>query len=164
MRFVLFNVLIALCCVVITQSGCDMKPSQTADQSAPSTTAEGLWLTDYATAQEISRRERKPLFLLFTGTDWCPWCVRLEKEALSAPEFAAWAKDNLVLLKLDFLQFSPQPQKLINQNSALRQKYNIEAFPTVLITTSDGEIIAQTGYQEGGGASYVAHLKTLLGK
>ena len=55
---------------------------------------EGLtWHTDLSKATDISIKENKPLFLFFTGSDWCGWCIRLQKEVLKTPEFAKWAKD-----------------------------------------------------------------------
>ena len=29
--------------------------------------------------------------MFFTGSDWCGWCIRLQKEVLKTPEFATWA-------------------------------------------------------------------------
>ena len=32
-----------------------------------------VWHTDMKKAIEISKSENKPLFLFFTGSDWCGW-------------------------------------------------------------------------------------------
>ena len=37
------------------------------------------WHTDVNQAIEISIAEKKPLFMFFTGSDWCGWCIRLQK-------------------------------------------------------------------------------------
>ena len=33
--------------------------------------------------------------LFFTGSDWCGWCMRLQREVFLTPEFTKWAKDNV---------------------------------------------------------------------
>ena len=49
---------------------------------------EGLkWYSDINQAIEVSRQEQKPLFLFFTGSDWCGWCVRLQNEVFKTPDF-----------------------------------------------------------------------------
>ena len=60
------------------------------------------WHTDLSKATDISIKENKSLFLFFTGSDWCGWCIRLQKEVFKTPEFIKWAKDNVVLVELDF--------------------------------------------------------------
>ena len=42
------------------------------------------WHTDMSKATDISIKENKPMFLFFTGSDWCGWCIRLQKEVLIA--------------------------------------------------------------------------------
>jgi len=48
--------------------------------------AEG-WLEDFAAAKAQAAKEGKDLFIDFTGSDWCGWCIRLDKEVLLTPEF-----------------------------------------------------------------------------
>lgn len=121
-----------------------------------------VWLTDFAAAKVQAKREGKVLFLFFTGSDWCGWCVRLQKEVLTQPEFIAWAKDNAVLVDLDFPRNVAQSDELKQQNQALAKQHNISGYPTVVLTTADDTVIAQTGYREGGAAAYVEFLRTLV--
>lgn len=46
--------------------------------------AEGnvVWHTDVKKAVEIAKKEDKPIFFFFTGSDWCGWCIRLQKKCL----------------------------------------------------------------------------------
>jgi protein disulfide-isomerase len=37
---------------------------------------------------------KKPLLLFFTGSDWCGWCIRLQKRGFKTPEFATY-KENV---------------------------------------------------------------------
>ena len=58
------------------------------------------WHTDMSKATDISIKENKPMFLFFTGSDWCGWCIRLQKEVFKTPEFIKWAKESVVLVEL----------------------------------------------------------------
>ena len=60
------------------------------------------WMTDYAAAKIKAAAEQKPLLLDFTGSDWCGWCIKLDKEVFSQKSFKEFAADNLVLVELDF--------------------------------------------------------------
>ena len=48
-----------------------------------------VWHTDMNKAVALSNKIKKPMLLFFTGSDWCGWCVRLQKEVLKTPEFEA---------------------------------------------------------------------------
>ena len=56
------------------------------------------WLTNMDTAREEARSEDRPIFVFFTGSDWCGWCKKLSNEILTKPEFETYASENLVLI------------------------------------------------------------------
>lgn len=120
------------------------------------------WMTDFEAAQEKAAAEQKPLLLDFTGSDWCGWCIKLDKEVFSQSAFKEYADDNLVLVELDFPRNKPQSDELKAQNKALAEKYEIRGFPTILVLSPEGELIKQTGYQPGGAEAYVQHVKGIL--
>src|SRR5690242_1159737 len=80
---------------------------------------EAEWHTDLNKAMAVSQKSKKPLFLFFTGSDWCGWCMKLQKEVFKTPEFAKWAKDNVVLVELDFPKRTPQSDEIKQQNAQL---------------------------------------------
>ena len=115
------------------------------------------WQTDINKAMEISKKTKKPLLLFFTGSDWCGWCIRLQKEVLKTPEFAKWAKDNVVLVELDFPRRTAQNPELVKQNMELQQALGVRGYPTVWFVNAskkDGKVnleqIGSTGYVAGG--------------
>ena len=69
--------------------------------------------------------------LFFTGSDWCGWCIRLQKEVLKTPEFNKWANENVILVELDFPRRTAQPDMIKTQNNELQQVFGIQGFPTV---------------------------------
>lgn len=120
------------------------------------------WLTDFEAAQATARAEGKPLLLDFTGSDWCIWCIRLTDEVFSREAFVSYADASLVLAKIDFPMKKPQSEELVAQNRALAEKFGIQGFPTIILLSPEGELLAKTGYQRGGPEAYVAHLQKFL--
>ncbi|PKB17120.1 thioredoxin family protein [Flavobacterium sp. 5] len=121
------------------------------------------WYTDVKEAITVSNKEKKPLMLFFTGSDWCGWCIRLQKEVLTTPEFSKWAKESVVLVELDFPRRTQQDSIVKKQNNELQQVFGIQGFPTVYFaraTVKDGktnfEGLGSTGYVAGGPAAWIA--------
>jgi thioredoxin-related protein len=122
------------------------------------------WLTDAAKAQEQAKAEKKLVLLDFTGSDWCGWCIRLHKEVFSKPEFAEYAKKNLVLVEVDF----PNKKKLSKEqqeaNQALQKKYAVRGYPTIILLDGSGVKVGQLGYDAGVEDFEHADRKTLVAK
>jgi len=123
---------------------------------------ESLWLTDFEEAKKAAAERGVPILVDFTGSDWCGWCIRLKAEVFTQEVFLAYAKENLVLLELDFPMKKELPEALKEQNEALREKFRIRGFPTILLLDAEGEELARTGYRRGGPEGYIEHLKELL--
>ncbi|MEK8179397.1 thioredoxin family protein [Flavobacterium buctense] len=127
------------------------------------------WQTDINKAMEISKKSKKPIMLFFTGSDWCGWCIRLQKEVLKTPEFAKWAKDNVVLVELDFPRRTPQLPEIQKQNMELQQALGVRGYPTVWFvnaTKKDGKInleqLGSTGYVAGGPTPWLEGANKIL--
>lgn len=120
------------------------------------------WNGNLEKAIEQAKKENKAVLVNFTGSDWCIWCKRLSAEVFQQKEFEEYAKNNLVLVMLDFPKNIQQSQETKAYNNNLAQKYGIQGFPTILIFNNQGKLVAQTGYQPGGAAKYVEHIKSYL--
>lgn len=120
------------------------------------------WLTDFETAKKMAAEKKLPILADFSGSDWCGWCIRLDKEVFSQKEFQDYANQSLVLFLADFPRKKAQDAKLKAQNAALMKTYKVEGFPTVLLLDAGGKVIATTGYEPGGAKAYVEHIKKIL--
>jgi thioredoxin-related protein len=123
--------------------------------------AESNWVTDYKKAQEAAKAGKKLMVLEVRGSDWCGWCMKLDKEVFSTPEFQNYASRNLILVKLDFPRRRPQTEALKKQNEQLAQKYGIQGFPTIIVLNGEGEKVGELGYMNGGPSPFLAKLETL---
>jgi thioredoxin-related protein len=123
------------------------------------------WTEDYDKALTEAKASGKLLLLDFTGSDWCPWCVRMDKEVFSKPKFKDWAKQNLVLVELDFPHSKFQSKKVQAQNEKLQKQFQVSGFPTMVLLGSDGKPRKVFGgYQEGGADAFVEELSKVTGK
>ncbi len=120
------------------------------------------WLTDYDKALALSKKTGKPILADFTGSDWCGWCIKLKDEVFKKPEFAAWAKKNVILLELDYPRSKPQTDKIKKQNAGLAQKYEIRGYPTILFLGSKGQKLGEYGYDRGGPKVWTANADKML--
>lgn len=130
-----------------------------------------VWHTDMNKAVALSNSSKKPMLLFFTGSDWCGWCIRLQNEVLKTPEFATWAKKNVVLVELDYPRRTPQTPEIQKQNAELQQGFQIQGFPTIYFVNAenkDGKVnfvpIDKTGYVAGGPAAWLAVADGILAK
>ena len=120
---------------------------------------EAHWLSDYDKAVEQAKTGNKNILLDFTGSDWCPWCIRMDKEVLDTKEFKAYADKNLVLMLVDFPQSKQLSQKVQDQNADLQKKFGADGFPTFILVDKEGKILGQqVGYLEGGPSAFIAKL------
>lgn len=97
------------------------------------------WLSDMSAAREQAAQEGKAIFVNFTGSDWCAYCMNLKKAVLSTPEFDTYTADKLVLLEVD-LPRAPLPPAVRDAREQLCRDYGVRAFPTCMVLSSDGEI------------------------
>lgn len=123
---------------------------------------DGRWLEDFELACAYARSNNRRILVNFTGSDWCGWCVKLDREVFSQREFRDFAKENLILLKVDFPKRSPQRAETKQKNEQLARRYGVRGFPTILIIDADGSVHGTTGYQEGGARSYIRNLRQYL--
>ena len=123
-----------------------------------------LWLTDLSKGMAKAKTDNKILLVNFTGSDWCPWCIKLHNEIFSKPAFIDYAKKNLVLVELDFPNNKPHAAEIKKANQPLADKYRVEGFPTVVTLNSQGQEIGRLGYVPGGPEKFLGELKSLTQK
>ena len=131
---------------------------------ASSWAAEG-WKTDYKAALELAAKEDKLVLLDFTGSDWCPPCIKLHKDVFEKPELATFAKGNLVPVMLDFPRAKEISPEIKQQNEALAAKFTIEGYPTLILLDSKGnEVARRVGYQPGGPEAFIKWVESTAKK
>ncbi|MDD5091271.1 MAG: thioredoxin family protein [Candidatus Wallbacteria bacterium] len=122
------------------------------------------WITDFEQAKKQSAEKNLPILADFSGSDWCSWCKKLDKEVFSQQVFLDWAKDHVVLLMVDFPEYTQLPAAQQAANDALAKQFDIKGFPTVILIDETGKEKARTGYKAGGPQNYISHIESLIGQ
>ena len=125
------------------------------------------WQTDYEQALVAAKAANKCVLLSFTGSDWCGPCIQMHKTAFSKAAFLNYAKENLILVELDYPRRKPLPEKVTKQNERLSQQYNIDnsGYPTVVLLDPSGKILGQLeGYSGERAADIIAWVEKLRPK
>jgi protein disulfide-isomerase len=120
------------------------------------------WSTDLPEALAKAKAERKFVLLHFGGSDWCGWCIQVQKEVYSKRAFKSYAQSNLVLVQIDFPKRKPQPTAVRKANRTLARKFQVEAFPTLILLDAGGKELGRLGYGRGGPRAFIAEIKKVI--
>ncbi len=122
------------------------------------------WKTNFEEAKTEALKENKNILLVFSGSDWCAPCIKLDNVVWKSEAFKLEAEKNWVIYKADF------PKKKVNQlspelaesNNKLAEKYNSNgSFPLVVLLDKTGKIIGMTGFKNISASEYIQLIHSL---
>ena len=126
------------------------------------TAADAKWYYDLSEAKAAAKKEKKLVFIDFTGSDWCGWCMKLKKEVFVTPEFNNYARTNLVLLEIDLPHGKPLSPEQLTHNMRVQEQYGVEGFPTLIVLSHEGqEIWRLASYVDAKPADWVRMMEML---
>ncbi|MFH0889137.1 MAG: thioredoxin family protein [Planctomycetota bacterium] len=111
-------------------------------------------------AKKTAKEKGLDILIDFSGSDWCGWCKRLDKEVFSTEAWKKESSGKYILIVLDFPRGEIISKKQKEYNNKIGREFGISGYPTVFVLDSDGRPYAKTGYQEGGPEKYLANLET----
>ena len=114
--------------------------------------------SNFEQAKEIATKEGKNIVLVFSGSDWCAPCMKLEKNIWNSEEFKAEAQQNWIIYKADFpkKKANQLSEELTQQNKQLAEKYNKGgSFPLVVLLDSSGKVLGMTGFKNSSPQEYI---------
>ena len=120
------------------------------------------WITSLPDAQAQAKKENKLVLIDFTGSDWCESCKELDLEVFDKPQFAKFAKTNLVLVQVDMPIAKKQSAELEAANQALTNRFKVRGFPTLFVLDPGGMAVwTNEGVPDGGLKDVLSKLKKL---
>ena len=125
------------------------------------------WQSHFEDAKALAKKENKKIILVFSGSDWCAPCIKLDTNVWQSDVFKKEAASHWILYKADFprKKANKLSDALTKENDALAEKYNKSGlFPLVLVLTPDGKVLGSMGYENITASEYVQKLKTLAQK
>jgi thioredoxin-related protein len=107
------------------------------------------WKTNFEEAKLEAFKENKNILLVFSGSDWCAPCIKLDKNVWQSEAFKKESQKSWILIKADFPKkkadmLSPE---LTANNEKLAEKYNKDGnFPLVVLLDKNGKVLGEKGY------------------
>tara|TARA_A100001015_G_scaffold284530_1_gene351112 strand:- start:502 stop:963 length:462 start_codon:yes stop_codon:yes gene_type:complete len=101
------------------------------------------WEVDFSEALKIARKQEKPILLYFCGSDWCGWCIKLNRNILQSDAFEKELKTQLIFATVDFPSKKLLPHKIVALNRALKKKYSVIDLPTILLIDTNYTLISE---------------------
>lgn len=120
------------------------------------------WEHKIEDAMALAKKSNQNILLVFSGSDWCAPCIKLDKSIWQSEDFKSYAKTHWVLLKADFprKKANQLPEEQAKENGLLAEKYNKKGyFPLVLLVNSEGKVLGETGYKNITPKQYIDLLK-----
>lgn len=132
---------------------------------------EATWYTDVNKAIELSQKQKKPIMLFFTGSDWCGWCIKLQNEVFKQEAFVKWANQNVILVELDYPRRKSLDPQMQQQNAQMQQLFQVRGYPTVFFVNpeqKDGKVnlqqLGKAGYVAGGAETWINTVNNFVKK
>ena len=122
------------------------------------------WRTDWDTAKVEAEQANKKIILVFSGSDWCIPCIKLEKEIWEDSSFIQYAQQHYVLFRADFPKRKKNklPETIQQLNDRLASEYNPKGyFPLVVVLDAQGKVKGQLGYEKLTPEAYIALIEQL---
>ncbi len=88
------------------------------------------WVTGVEDSIALAEKEKKNVMMLFTGSDFCPPCILMEKKVFSKKEFVEKASKDFILV---FIDFPEGDEALAKSNAKYETKYKAEGYPQVVV-------------------------------
>ncbi len=120
---------------------------------------ESQWSDNPKESIAAAKKDKKDILLLFTGSDWCPPCKKLEQEVFADEDFYAEAEGHFVFVKFDFLKNSPLRDEVKKKNEEWSSKFGVDSFPTIVLVDPELKPYAFAGYEEGGAENFLGMLE-----
>ncbi len=122
------------------------------------------WKSTFEEAKQEALKENRNILLVFSGSDWCAPCIKLDNVVWKSEEFKSESEKYWVIYKADF------PKKKANQlapeltesNKNLAEKYNKNGnFPFVILLDKTGKVIGMTGFKNISAIEYIQLIHSL---
>ena len=152
------NVFVLCALSLVALTGCPSRVAEEKGGAAQKRSAAEVWTDDIEGAFKTAAESGKPVFIDFTGSDWCGWCKLAEKNIFSTQAWADFASE-LVCLKVDFPQQNRPDVMTMNKREDLAKAFGVEGFPTLVLVTAERKELARLMAGRKGAAEFIAEVR-----
>jgi WD40 repeat protein len=120
------------------------------------------WNPDFEAARAQASRQKKDLFVYFTGSDWCGWCLLVRKNVFGQDAFLEYVPRHFSLVELDFPRYTARPKNYA-ANRELLHRWGLKGFPSLILADAQGRPYAnlRDGKVRDNAAAYVTRMEEL---
>ena len=122
------------------------------------------WQTNFEEAKKIATEQDKNVVIVFSGSDWCAPCIKLDKNIWQSEAFKKEAAAEWVLVKANFprKKANELPKEQTEHNRKLAEKYNMEgSFPLVVVLDKNGKVLGKMGFKNVSPEEYIKMIHAL---
>ena len=122
------------------------------------------WKLDFDEAKQLANEENKNIIIVFSGSDWCAPCIKLDRNVWQSEAFKKEADENWIIIKADFprKKANQLEDAQMNKNRKMAEKYNIEgSFPLVVVLDKSGKILGKMGFKNVSSEEYVKMIQEI---
>ena len=102
------------------------------------------WTTDFDKALAAAKADSVPLYVYFTGSSWCIWCKKMDREIHNQDGFRQKTVGKMLFVKIDL----PAGREPNEKTKNLLETYKVQGVPTVIILSPSGEELGRFRYQQ----------------
>ena len=120
-----------------------------------------LWTEDIEAAFSAAAKSKKPVFVDFTGSDWCYWCILADKNIFSTKQWARFAP-KMVCLKVDFPKEGRPDAETMEKRWKLAKEFNVRGYPTFVLVSPERKEIARFSAGRKSADEFIDEIKKVL--
>jgi thioredoxin-related protein len=122
------------------------------------------WQTNFDEAKKIALEQDKNIIIVFSGSDWCAPCIKLDKNIWQSESFKNEADKEWIMVKANFprKKANELPKEQTEHNRKLAEKYNVEgSFPLVVVLDKNGKVLGKMGFKNVSPEEYIKMIHAL---
>jgi thioredoxin-related protein len=122
------------------------------------------WNYNFEEAKKLAVEQNKNIIIVFSGSDWCAPCIKLDKNIWQSEAFKKESAAEWVLVKANFprKKANELPKEQTEHNRKLAEKYNVEgSFPLVVVLDKNGKVLGKMGFKNVSPEEYIKMIHAL---
>ena len=116
------------------------------------------WNYNFEEAKKIAAEQDKNIIIVFSGSDWCAPCIKLDKNIWQSDTFKKEAAKQWIIVRADFprKKANELPKEQMDRNRKLADKFNPDgSFPLVVIIDNNGKVLGKMGFKNVSPEEYI---------
>lgn len=123
--------------------------------------AKSLWTEDIDGAFKTAAKDKKPVFVNFTGSDWCYWCILADKNIFSTGQWEKFS-EKMVCLKVDFPKNGRPDAETMSKRFALAKQFGVRGYPTFVLLSPERKELARPRAGRKAASEFIAEIDKAL--